>query len=158
MKSKILVQFGEGGAGTFSDGKLLTRISDPLCGYILRMFRAFGAPEEILYLAKPHIGTDKLRLVVKNMRKEIERLGGSCKTSFFAVCSGYVKSLIGQSNRTLFLSLHLCVPGLLRFCPGPVRDSLPDFLHIACLPVLPCCKHICKGTGGFQQRPHLCSG
>ena len=72
------------------------------------------------------------------------------RTSFFAVCCGYVKSPIGQSNRTLFLSLHLCVPGLLRFCPGPVRDSLPDFLHIACLPVLPRRKHVRKRAGGFQ--------
>ncbi len=71
------VQFGEGGAGTFSDGKLLTRISDPLCGYVLKTFRAFGAPEDILYLAKPHIGTDNLRVVVKHIREEIIRLGGS---------------------------------------------------------------------------------
>lgn len=87
------VQFGEGGAGTFSDGKLLTRISDPLCGYVLRTFCAFGAPEEIMYLAKPHIGTDKLRIVVKNLREEIARLGG--RFLFDTTFSGIVKASDG---------------------------------------------------------------
>ncbi len=73
------VQFGEGGAGTFSDGKLTTRIGDPLQRVVLETFVKFGAPEDILYKAKPHIGTDKLKAVVKNMRKEIERLGGVVK-------------------------------------------------------------------------------
>ena len=53
------VQFGEGGAGTFSDGKLTTRINDPRCRKVLEAFVSFGAPKEILTLAKPHIGTDK---------------------------------------------------------------------------------------------------
>ncbi len=72
------VQFGEGGAGTFSDGKLNTLVKD---NYgrgreVLETFVKFGAPEEILYDNKPHIGTDKLVNVVKNMRKEIINLGG----------------------------------------------------------------------------------
>lgn len=71
------VQFGEGGAGTFSDGKLTTRISDPRCDYILKLLVKFGAPNEILTQAKPHIGTDRLRHVIRNMRLEIERLGGT---------------------------------------------------------------------------------
>lgn len=71
------VQFGEGGAGTFSDGKLTTRIGDSRCGYVLEQFVRFGAPQDILYLAKPHIGTDRLRDVVKNIRQEILRLGGT---------------------------------------------------------------------------------
>ncbi|MBQ2755310.1 MAG: hypothetical protein IJF27_01410 [Oscillospiraceae bacterium] len=70
------IQFGEGGAGAFSDGKLTTRINDPSCGYILRELVRFGAPEEILYKAKPHVGTDLLVNTVKNIRLEIERLGG----------------------------------------------------------------------------------
>ena len=70
------VQFGEGGAGTYSDGKLTTRINSPSCRFILEKFVEFGAPEEILMLAKPHIGTDKLGEVVKNIRKETVRLGG----------------------------------------------------------------------------------
>ena len=70
------VQFGEGGAGTFSDGKLNTGTKDIRSRFILSEFVKHGAPEEILYLAKPHIGTDKLRSVVKSIRKEIESLGG----------------------------------------------------------------------------------
>lgn len=77
------VQFGEGGAGTFSDGKLTTRISDSRCSYILNEFIAHGAPEEIRYKQKPHVGTDYLRTVVKEIRKEIISLGGEVR---FGVC------------------------------------------------------------------------
>jgi len=72
------VQFGEGGAGTFSDGKLNTLVKDKSGRnrQVLRTFVEFGAPGEILYLQKPHIGTDLLKTVVKNIREEILRLGG----------------------------------------------------------------------------------
>ncbi len=70
------VQFGEGGAGTFSDGKLNTGIKDIRCRTVLETFFEFGANEDILIKAKPHIGTDVLQKVVKNIRKEIEALGG----------------------------------------------------------------------------------
>lgn len=70
------VQFGAGGAGTFSDGKLLTRINDPLIGYVLRRFCEFGAPKEILVAAKPHIGTDLLVEIVEAMLNRIQSLGG----------------------------------------------------------------------------------
>jgi len=70
------VQFGEGGAGAFSDGKLTTGIKDPRCNEVLEALYKAGAPEEILYAAKPHIGTDRLRGVVKNIRNEIIALGG----------------------------------------------------------------------------------
>ncbi|ADG81264.1 NAD(P)/FAD-dependent oxidoreductase [Thermincola potens] len=73
------VQFGEGGAGTFSDGKLTTRINDPRVTRVFETFVAAGAPEEILYLSKPHIGTDKLRAVVKNIRNRIIELGGQVR-------------------------------------------------------------------------------
>ncbi len=73
------VQFGEGGAGTFSDGKLTTRINDPLCGYVLERFAAHGAPAETLRKAKPHIGTDRLRGVVRSIREEILRNGGQIR-------------------------------------------------------------------------------
>ena len=73
------VQFGEGGAGTFSDGKLTTGIKDPRIKTVLEEFVRFGAPEEIMYLSKPHIGTDKLRGVVKGIREEIIRLGGEVR-------------------------------------------------------------------------------
>lgn len=71
------IQFGAGGAGTFSDGKLVTRINDPLTNYILERFIEFGAPEEIRYIAKPHIGTDILSVVVDRMIDRICSLGGS---------------------------------------------------------------------------------
>lgn len=70
------VQFGEGGAGTFSDGKLNTGTKDPRNRFVLETFVKHGAPEEILYQAKPHVGTDRLVTVVRSMRKEIQALGG----------------------------------------------------------------------------------
>ncbi len=70
------VQFGEGGAGTFSDGKLNTGIKDIRCRAVLECFVKYGAPESILTDAKPHIGTDILVEVVKNIRKEVIALGG----------------------------------------------------------------------------------
>lgn len=75
------VQFGEGGAGTFSDGKLNTQIKDKnnRIKEVLRIFVENGAPEEIIYDHMPHIGTDKLREVVKNMRNKIISLGGIFK-------------------------------------------------------------------------------
>ena len=76
LNTESNVQFGAGGAGTFSDGKLITRINDPLCNYVLKSLVAFGAPEDIKVKAKPHIGTDILRVVVDNILSEIERLGG----------------------------------------------------------------------------------
>ncbi|MDY0745111.1 NAD(P)/FAD-dependent oxidoreductase [Paucibacter sp. R3-3] len=75
------VQFGEGGAGTFSDGKLWSQISDPrfLTRKVLTEFVKAGAPEEILYVSKPHIGTFRLVSMVIKMRAEIERLGGEIR-------------------------------------------------------------------------------
>lgn len=82
LNNKILdensnVQFGEGGAGAFSDGKLTTNLKNPLINFILEEFYKHGAKEDILYDAKPHIGTDYLEIVVRNIRLEIERLGGN---------------------------------------------------------------------------------
>ena len=70
------VQFGAGGAGTFSDGKLVTRVGDPLAAFVMDTFVQFGAPSDIRVQAKPHIGTDLLVGVVQRMLAEIERLGG----------------------------------------------------------------------------------
>lgn len=83
------VQFGEGGAGTFSDGKLNTLVKDKdgRNREVLRLFAAAGADPSILYESKPHIGTDVLVKVVKNIRMEIERLGGSVR--FGAEVTGY---------------------------------------------------------------------
>lgn len=73
------VQFGEGGAGTFSDGKLTTGIKNTRIPKILKEFVEAGAPQEIAYFSKPHIGTDILITVVRNIRKKIERLGGEVR-------------------------------------------------------------------------------
>ena len=76
LDTETNIQFGEGGAGTFSDGKLNTGIKDPRIRKVLKTFAENGAPEEILYDAKPHIGTDKLPGTVKNIREKIISLGG----------------------------------------------------------------------------------
>lgn len=91
------VQFGEGGAGTFSDGKLTTGIKDSRCRFVLETFHRFGAPEKILYSAHPHIGTDRLVEVVKNIRKEVIRLGGEikfgCKLQDIYKANGYIQGI-----------------------------------------------------------------
>ncbi len=70
------IQFGAGGAGTFSDGKLVTRVNDPMVAYVLARFCEFGAPRDILLEARPHIGTDRLFAMVDAMLAHIEKLGG----------------------------------------------------------------------------------
>ncbi len=89
LDTRSNVQFGEGGAGTFSDGKLNTLVKDPLgrSRFVLETFVKFGAPESVLYESKPHIGTDLLLSILKNMRLEMERLGAeyrflSCMTDY----------------------------------------------------------------------------
>lgn len=88
------VQFGEGGAGTFSDGKLTTGIKSPFIRQVLQELYEAGAPEEILYAAKPHIGTDRLAVVVQNIRKKIERLGGEvrleCRLENLILANGFI--------------------------------------------------------------------
>ena len=94
------IQFGEGGAGTFSDGKLNTLVNDKegRYQYVMETFASFGANEEITYLNKPHIGTDVLREVIVKMRKEIESLGGKflfeTKLTDINVREGHVKSIV----------------------------------------------------------------
>ncbi len=73
------IQFGEGGAGTFSDGKLNTRIKNPLCAYVTHTLLAHGAPAEIAWQQKPHVGTDLLRGIIRSIRAEIEGLGGEVR-------------------------------------------------------------------------------
>ena len=75
------VQFGEGGAGTFSDGKLNTGVNNPRIGWVLEQMVKAGAREDILYDAKPHVGTDVLLTVVQNLRKRIVELGGEVRFS-----------------------------------------------------------------------------
>ncbi len=94
------VQFGEGGAGTFSDGKLNTGIKDPRCRHVLEMFVEAGAPASILWQAKPHIGTDKLVDTVRGLRQEIIRLGGQVR--FFT----QMTDLVIQNGRVCALRLR----------------------------------------------------
>lgn len=90
LSEQTNVQFGEGGAGTFSDGKLMTRINDPLCSYVLETLEKHGADPDILVNAKPHVGTDKLRNIVKSIRNEIISLGGevhfNCELTSLEIC------------------------------------------------------------------------
>ena len=79
LDARSNVQFGEGGAGAFSDGKLNSGINDARCGEIRRVFCRHGAPEEVLYQAKPHIGTDKLPAMVRSIRNRIIELGGEVR-------------------------------------------------------------------------------
>lgn len=99
------VQFGEGGAGTFSDGKLTTGINSPFCKKVLQEFVNFGAPEEILYLSKPHIGTDHLIPIIKNMRKYIISKGGTflfnTKVTDFNIKNGKIQSVICQKENQI---------------------------------------------------------
>ena len=109
-KNKVLdsdsnIQFGAGGAGTFSDGKLITRINDGFCSYVLERLVEFGAPEEILYTARPHIGTDKLRDVVKNIAARITENGGEIlyrsKMERLVVKDGAAKSVVLSDGRII---------------------------------------------------------
>lgn len=96
------VQFGEGGAGTFSDGKLNTGVNNGLIGQVLQDFVDFGAPDDILYLNKPHIGSDKLKATIKNMRKNIEELGGkfffNTKVDDFIFSNGKIKEVVANGT------------------------------------------------------------
>lgn len=118
------VQFGEGGAGTFSDGKLTTGIHSPYCKKVLEEFVKFGAPEEILYLSKPHIGTDNLINIIKNMRNYIISKGGTFlfneKVTDFEIVNNTIRAVycskkietdtlilaIGHSSRDTFENLY----------------------------------------------------
>jgi hypothetical protein len=122
------VQFGEGGAGTFSDGKLYSQIKDPrfLGRKVLTEFVKAGAPEEILFIAKPHIGTFRLVSMVEKMRAEIEALGGEIRfeqrVTDFEIEDGKLRGLtlasgeqiradhvvlaLGHSARDTFEKLH----------------------------------------------------
>jgi len=122
------VQFGEGGAGTFSDGKLYSQIKDPrhLGRKVLTEFVAAGAPEEILYVAKPHIGTFRLVSMVESIRAKVEALGGEYrfgeKVTDFDIRDGQMRGVvlasgerietdhvvlaIGHSARDTFATLH----------------------------------------------------
>ncbi|MFI3210002.1 MAG: FAD-dependent oxidoreductase [Peptostreptococcaceae bacterium] len=105
FKNNSNVQFGEGGAGTFSDGKLTTRIKDIRCRKVLEELVNFGSPDEILYSYKPHVGTDILIDVVRNIREEIKRLGGEVKfdslVTDIEISNGNIKSVTINNNEKI---------------------------------------------------------
>ena len=103
LQPQTNVQFGEGGAGAFSDGKLTTGTHDHRNRKVLQELAAAGAPQEILYLAKPHVGTDILRGVVKNLRRRIIALGGEVRFEHrleeLELCDGRLTGLRVSSPR-----------------------------------------------------------
>ncbi len=118
LKTRILneecnIQFGEGGAGAFSDGKLNTQVGGELVREVLVDFVKFGAPSEIEYLSKPHVGSDNLKAVVKNLRKEIIRLGGrvlfSSKLTDVDIFGGKVTSVYINGEKHSYDEVVLCV-------------------------------------------------
>lgn len=121
------VQFGEGGAGAFSDGKLNTGIKDKRVRTVLKTFVEFGAHSDILYEAKPHIGTDVLRGVIKNIRNEIIKLGGQV---LFNTClediiinSGKVVGIIASGKDIKTENLFLCIGHSARDTFMMIRDA-----------------------------------
>ena len=111
------VQFGEGGAGTFSDGKLNTLVKDKYGRgrAVLELFVEAGAPKEILFDHKPHIGTDALQSVVSNLRYEIQRAGGTirfqAKVTDFQICDGKIGGVIINDEEELKASYVILAPG-----------------------------------------------
>lgn len=107
------VQFGEGGAGTFSDGKLTSRSKDPRCHHVLEELVRFGAPPQILYEAHPHIGTDILSGIVRNLREEIIALGGEihfdAQAEDFRIADGRLRALIVNGEEIPCEQALLCV-------------------------------------------------
>lgn len=107
------IQFGEGGAGAFSDGKLNTQTNSPLIKLALSTFIEYGAPEEIGYDSKPHIGSDKLPFVVKNIREEIKKLGGkvlfNTKLEDLTINNGRVESVVINGEKQSFDEIVLAV-------------------------------------------------
>ena len=122
------IQFGEGGAGTFSDGKLNTLIKDKdgKGHFVLQTFVKFGAPKEILYLNKPHIGTDVLRQVIVNMREEIIRLGGEFRFGNKVTEISYENGCLnGVTVNGENIDCNLCVLAI----GHSSRDTITNLFH-----------------------------
>lgn len=149
------MQFGEGGAGTFSDGKLNTLVKDPLGRnrFVLDTFVSFGAPEKITYENKPHIGTDILSKVIAAMREEILHLGGtfefeSCVTDI-RVENQKIKAV--EINHNTWMETEVCVLAL----GHSARDTF-EMLHKTGLlwSQRPCSRFSCGApTEGHQPQP-----
>ena len=125
------IQFGEGGAGTFSDGKLTTGIKNPFCRQVLETLAEHGAPEDILYLARPHIGTDRLPGVVSSIRREIESLGGrvlfSARLEGLEVSEGALRGITySHQGRQVECRAERLIPAL-----GHSARDTQEMLHLA---------------------------
>jgi uncharacterized protein len=109
------LHFGEGGAGTFSDGKLATLIHDPRCRKVLEEFVVAGAPADILYLSKPHLGSDRLPAIVRNIRRTIVDLGGefrfNCLVSGLKVKGNKLDALEVSGQDALAAGAVILAPG-----------------------------------------------
>ena len=171
------IQFGEGGAGTFSDGKLTTRAGDPLCGFVTEAFLAHGAPADIAWRQKPHVGTDLLRGVIRNIRAEIESLGGEVRFNTaltgLTVRGGHLAGItttagdiaceqlilaVGHSARDTFAVLHRqglpleCKPFSVGFRAEHLQTDIDESLYhgAAGHPALP--------KGEYQLSSHVGGG
>lgn len=121
------IQFGEGGAGTYSDGKLTTRVRSEYMDYIFETLVKFGAQDEILYHYKPHIGTDILKNVVQNMRNEIIKMGGEFRfdtqVTDFRVLNEEIKAI--EINNNEWLDFDFVVMGI----GHSARDTYKKLYH-----------------------------
>ena len=114
FSTQSTILFGEGGAGTFSDGKLTTLINDLRCRYVLESLVNHGAPKDILYVNRPHVGTDILKGVIKNIRHDIERLGGEVRfnqqVTGFDIKDQKITGVI--INHDMHLQTEVCLLGI----------------------------------------------
>ena len=139
------IQFGEGGAGTFSDGKLTTRINDELCGFVTQTLLRHGAPAEIAYRQKPHVGTDLLRGVIQSIRGEIQQLGGEVR---FNTC---LTGLIREKGRLCGVQTtggDIATPALILAVGHSARDTF-EMLQSEGLPL------VCKPFSVGFRAEHL---
>lgn len=134
LKPNSNVQFGEGGAGTFSDGKLDTNVHSEYNAFVLQEFFKHGAHEDVTYMQNPHVGTDYLEKVVRNIRLEIESLGGEFyfNTTFLDFQQTPDHALQLRCNPTLSLTTHHLLLGL----GHSARDTIRN-LHEIGLPMEP---------------------
>ena len=131
------IQYGEGGAGTFSDGKLTTNIKSPWAQHVLHLFVEAGAPEEILWQAKPHIGTDLLVDIVRNIRKQIEQAGGEVRFNTQLTALHFENGHLTQAEITS-LQPTQTLRGRSTNCPDTARFEVAVELIPASRVVLAC--------------------
>ena len=171
------IQFGEGGAGTFSDGKLTTRVGDPLCAFVTDAFLQHGAPADIAWRQKPHVGTDLLRGIIRSIRQEIIALGGEVRfnttltglrvengalagietTAGDFACQQLILA-VGHSARDTFAMLHSlglpleCKPFSVGFRAEHLQSEIDKSLYHAAAghPALP--------VGEYQLSQHVSGG